>query len=168
MNQFTTITPQQAREKMNSGALLLDVREYPEWCDCHVEGARLLPLGELQGKPGAVEPGREILLLCRSGRHAREAAQSLPVETTVSVVEGGIEAWKSAGLPTKRAPRGPISLERQVRIGAGALVLLGLLVPRVQFLAYFVPCGLIFAGITDFCGMAKVLARAPWNRPRDS
>ncbi len=166
-NNISTISPQEAKSKMENGAALLDVREYPEWLESHVPGATLLPLGQLKSDPqrGALAP--EVLTLCRSGKRAAEAAQVL-AESGVAkafVVKGGIEEWKAAGLATQKAEDGPISIERQVRIGAGTLVLLGLLVPRLRVVSWFVPCGLIYAGITDFCGMGKVLAKAPWNQP---
>lgn len=165
--QIQSVTPQEAKTKMESGAALLDVREYPEWLESHVPGATLVPLGELKSDPqrGALAP--EVLTLCRSGKRATEAAQVL-AESGVAqafVVKGGIEEWKAAGLATQKAEGGPISMERQVRIGAGALVLLGLLVPRLRLVSWFVPCGLIFAGVTDWCGMGKLLAKAPWNQP---
>lgn len=162
-----TITPLEARAKMQDGAVLLDVREYPEWLESHIPGATLIPLGELKNNPqrGALAP--EVLTLCRSGKRATEAAQTLAAAgvATPFVVKGGIEEWKAAGLPTQKAEVGPISMERQVRIGAGVLVLLGLVVPRLRAISWFVPCGLIFAGVTDWCGMGKVLAKMPWNRP---
>jgi rhodanese-related sulfurtransferase len=84
------------------------------------------------------------------------------------VVEGGTEAWIAAGLPVDRGTVTAISLERQVRIAAGALVLLGVLLgwlvhPAFFGLSGFVGAGLVFAGITDFCGMGLLLARMPWN-----
>lgn len=162
-----TISLLEAQAKMQNGAALLDVREYPEWLESHIPGATLVPLGDLKSDPqrGALAP--EVLTLCRSGKRATEAAQTLHEAHVAKafVVKGGIEEWKSAGLPTQKADSGPISMERQVRIGAGALVLLGLLVPRLRVVSYFVPCGLIFAGVTDRCGMGKLLAKAPWNRP---
>jgi rhodanese-related sulfurtransferase len=165
--EVPTITPQEARAKLDAGAKILDVREYPEWVERHIPGAKLVPLGDLKSEPqrGAIAP--EVLTLCRTGRRATDAAQLLAEHNIpVCVIEGGIEGWQNAGHKTQRAQGGPISMERQVRIGAGVLVLLGLLVPKLRFVSWFVPCGLIFAGITDYCGMAKVLGKAPWNQPR--
>ena len=84
------------------------------------------------------------------------------------MVEGGTKAWEAAGLPVVRG-QGVISIERQVRIGAGTLVLLGVLLgswvdPFWFFLSGFVGAGLIFAGITDWCGMGLLLAKMPWNQ----
>jgi len=88
------------------------------------------------------------------------------------VVEGGTNAWIAAGLPVIRG-RKTISIERQVRIGAGSLVVIGtglgrFVHPAFYILAAFVGAGLVFAGVTDICGMANVLAKAPWNRTKPS
>jgi rhodanese-related sulfurtransferase len=85
------------------------------------------------------------------------------------VIEGGTEAWASLGLPVEGTGRKTISIERQVRIGAGALVLTGVILgflvnPGYFSLSAFVGAGLLFAGITDWCSMGLLLARAPWNR----
>jgi rhodanese-related sulfurtransferase len=168
--ELRKIAVREAQEKLRGGTPMVDVREYPEWVEGHVAEARLVPLATLKQNPAAAHGGREeVLVLCRTGRRAVEAAQALAAAGCRAplVVEGGLEAWRAAGLPVERA-RGPISLERQVRIAAGTLVLLGLLVPGLQFLPYVVGAGLIFAGITDTCAMGLLLARLPWNRPRSS
>lgn len=165
---LSRISPQEAKAKMEGGAALLDVREYPEWVESHIPGATLIPLGDIKKQPhkGALAP--EVLVVCRTGKRATAAAQAIASVGAARpfVVEGGLDAWKNAGLPAQKAEGGPISMERQVRIGAGALVLLGLLVPRLRVVSYFVPCGLIFAGVSGTCGMASLLSKAPWNRPR--
>jgi len=161
-----TCSAAEARERLSRGeGVLVDVREYPEWAAAHVEGGRLVPLGELRARPEAVGDAGTVFLLCAGGRRAREAAAVLAGEGRVEpvVIEGGLAAWRQAGLPVGRA-RGPISLERQVRIAAGALVLAGLLIPGALPLAAFVGAGLVFAGVTDTCGMGLLLAKAPWNR----
>ena len=157
----------EARQRLERGTgVLLDVREYPEYLEAHLPGSRLLPLGDLKRQPELAGAG-EVLLLCRSGRRAREAAELLEGRAGVQpiVIEGGIEAWKQAGYLT-RTEKGPISLERQVRIAAGALVLLGLLAPRLKPLSVFVGAGLVFAGVTDTCAMGLLLARLPWNQAK--
>ena len=167
--EVLTISPQDARAKLDAGAKILDVREYPEWTERHISGATLLPLGDLKSEPqrGAIAP--EVLTLCKTGKRATEAAQLLAAQNIpVFIIEGGLEGWLDAGLDTKKTEGGPISMERQVRIGAGVLVLLGLLVPKLRAVSYFVTCGLIFAGVTGTCGMAKVFAKPPWNRPPKS
>jgi len=162
-----TCSVHEARRRIARGdCSLLDVREYPEYVEAHLAGSKLIPLGELRAQPEAAESG-EVLLLCRSGRRAREAAELLERRGDVRplVIEGGMEAWKQAGYPVSSV-KGPISLERQVRIAAGSLVLAGLLIPGARPLSYLVGAGLIFAGATNTCAMGLLLARLPWNRPR--
>jgi rhodanese-related sulfurtransferase len=80
----------------------------------------------------------------------------------------GMYAWEQAGLPVNRG-KAVLSLERQVRIAAGLLVLTGTILgtwvhPGFYGLAAFVGAGLTFAGLTDWCGMAMLLAKMPWNQ----
>lgn len=164
-----TCSAAEARRKLARGdCALVDVREYPEYVEAHVAGSKLLPLSELHEHPELAGHG-DLLVLCRSGRRATEAAELLGRREGVRpvVIAGGMEAWKKAGYPVAQA-KGPISLERQVRIAAGALVLLGLLVPGARPLSYLVGAGLIFAGISNTCAMGLLLARLPWNRPRSA
>jgi hypothetical protein len=110
-------------------------------------------------------------LICRSGSRSRQAAEAFEREgfaNSVSV-DGGTLAWERAGLPVVRGERKAISLERQVRIAAGSLVVLGTALgafvhPGFLGIAAFVGAGLVFAGITDTCGMGLMLAKMPWNR----
>jgi len=150
---------------------LLDVRTPVEFSEVHVPQARNIPLDELP--PGAFQfsKSQPVYLLCRSGQRAAKAAEKLSRDgfTQPVVIEGGTLAWIEANLPVTRGQSKVISLERQVRIAAGALVLTGVLlgwfVHRGFFgLAAFVGAGLVFAGVTDFCGMGLLLAKLPWNR----
>ncbi len=157
-----------------AGCLLLDVRTPAEYAQVHVPEAVLLPLHELEPtRVAALARGKSgCVVLCRSGSRARQAAEKLRAAGVprVAVVEGGMQAWEAAGLPVNRG-RGGISLERQVRMAAGALVLVGVglgvwVAPAWLGLAAFVGAGLVFAGATDTCGMALILARMPWNNGR--
>jgi rhodanese-related sulfurtransferase len=150
---------------------LIDVRTQVEFAEVHVPQARNIPLDEL--KPGSLQLQKDqlVYLLCRSGQRATKAADKLAKEgfSQPIVVEGGTLAWIEANLPLTRGKTRVISLERQVRIAAGAIVLTGVLLARsVNFnfiwLSGFVGAGLIFAGITDFCGMGLLLAKLPWNK----
>ena len=152
---------------------LLDVRTSVEYAEVHVDRARNVPLDELDPKAiiNAGPKGQPIYLLCRSGARAAKAADKFAKEGAAEtvVIEGGTLAWIEAGLPVTRGTAKVISLERQVRIAAGSLVLIGVLlgwfVHRGFFgLSAFVGAGLVFAGITDFCGMGLLLARFPWNK----
>jgi rhodanese-related sulfurtransferase len=163
-----TISVAELKDRLERGdGVLLDVREYPEYTEAHLPNTRLVPLGELRAQPELAGAGGEALILCRSGRRAREAAEVLSRHGKVEpvVVEGGIEAWKAAGYPVRKE-KGPMSLERQVRIAAGTLVLLGLVIPGALPLSYFVGAGLVFAGVTNTCAMGLLLAKLPWNRPK--
>jgi rhodanese-related sulfurtransferase len=154
---------------------LIDVRTPVEFAEVHVEGFKNVPLNELRleslNAQPSFSPERPVYLLCRSGQRASLAATQLANGgfPNAVVVEGGVQAWIAAGLPVKRGSSGVISLERQVRIGAGSLVLTGVILgslvhPGFYGLSAFVGAGLVFAGITDWCGLGLLLARAPWNR----
>jgi rhodanese-related sulfurtransferase len=149
---------------------LFDVRTPVEYAEVHVPQARSVPLDEL--KPGALhlQKDQPVYLLCRSGQRATKAAEKFAKEgfSQPIVVEGGTLAWIAANLPVERSTVKVVSLERQVRIAAGGLVFTGVLLARfVNFdfiwLSGFVGAGLVFAGITDFCGMGLLIAKMPWN-----
>jgi rhodanese-related sulfurtransferase len=150
--------------------LLIDVRTPAEYEEVHIEESILHPLTQLQ--PDQIQKAagqRGVCLVCRTGNRARQAAQKLEAAgiRDVLVLDGGVEGWVAAGRPVKRG-RKTISLERQVRIAAGALVLVGVVLgflvhPAWAVIPAFVGAGLIFAGLTDWCGMASMLARMPWN-----
>lgn len=150
---------------------LLDVRTPVEFAEVHVPQAQNVPLDELDPRLLQVQKDKPVYLLCRSGQRAGKAAEKLAKEGFVRpvVVEGGTLAWIEAGLPVTHGPIRVISLERQVRITAGLLVLTGILLgwfvhPGFFGLSAFVGAGLIFAGITDYCGMGLLLAKMPWNK----
>lgn len=157
---------------------LIDVRTPAEFREVHVAAARNVPLDRLDPATLRAESGTErakpLYVICRSGSRGKQACEKLSAAgyTRVVNVEGGTLACETAGVPLVRGKKA-ISLERQVRIAAGALVLvgavLGLLVhPYWIGLSAFVGAGLIFAGVTDTCGMAMCLARMPWNQVKDS
>ena len=141
-----------------------------EYAEVHVPQARSVPLDTLKSDSLASK-NEPVYILCRTGARATKAAEQLAkggYENAV-VVEGGTLAWIDAGLPVERGTAKVMSLERQVRIGAGSLVMTGVLLgwlvhPGFFGLSAFVGAGLVFAGITDWCGMGLLLAKAPWNR----
>jgi rhodanese-related sulfurtransferase len=169
-----TITPQQLHELVQAGhqVELIDVRTPVEFREIHVGFARNVPLDRLAhetaARPSAA--GGPLYVICRSGNRSKQACQKLIAAGCGNVinVEGGTQAWTDAGLPVVRGQKA-ISLERQVRIAAGLLVLTGALLgyfahPYWIGLAAFIGAGLLFAGITDTCGMGMLLARMPWNQ----
>jgi rhodanese-related sulfurtransferase len=170
----TTISPQQLAERCKSGKIdLLDVRTPVEFREVHAAEARNVPLDRLD--PATVMQYRNgnnvepLYLICRSGSRGQQACEKFLAAGFKNVVnvEGGTLAWAECGLPVVRGKKA-ISLERQVRIAAGSLVLLGAALsfvhPAFVGLSAFVGAGLVFAGITDTCGMGMILARMPWNQ----
>jgi rhodanese-related sulfurtransferase len=170
-----SITPAELYEKHQRGEVvtLIDVRTPAEFREVHATLARLVPLDRLdaadlvRSSPGSDSP---LYVICRSGGRGEKACERLRASglTNLVNVEGGTLAWEAAGLPVVRGKK-TMALERQVRIAAGSLVLLGTLLgafvhPYFLGLAGFVGAGLVFAGITDTCGMGMLLARMPWNR----
>ncbi len=169
-----TVAPAELHELMEGGrpVRLIDVRTPAEFREVHAAGAVSVPLDRLD--PAEFPPGgagaTPLYLICQGGSRGRRACEWLIAagRTDVANVEGGTLAWEAAGLPVVRGKK-TISLERQVRIAAGSLVLLGVglgmfVHPSLLGLAAFVAGGLVFAGITDTCGMGMFLAWMPWNR----
>lgn len=171
----TEISPSDAqRQALAREGVLLDVRTPAEYRAKHAEDAILLPLDELD--PHAVtseyrlSAQKPALLLCQSGKRASIAAEKFRKAGIehVLVVTGGTNDWESHGLPIV-AGQAVMSLERQVRIAAGTFVFVGTLLgvfvsPYWLILPGFVGAGLVFAGLTDTCGMGMLLAKMPWNR----
>jgi rhodanese-related sulfurtransferase len=167
------VTPHEARRLIEDGAVLVDIREADEQARERIPGARHLPLSRLDDPDVAAPKGRTVIFHCRSG--ARTKAQSARLAAKAGdgcqalLIEGGLDAWRKAGLPTIIDRRQPIEMQRQVQIGAGGIVLLGTLLglvvsPWFFVIPLFVGAGLLFAGLTGFCGMALLLQRAPWNQ----
>lgn len=170
-----TISPRALAELHAAGQAveLIDVRTPAEFRELHVDFARNEPLDRLQPQQLVGRPGcgsQPLYVICRSGSRGSQACQKLAAAGARPVVNvaGGTLAWAEAGLPVVRGRRA-ISLERQVRIAAGALVLAGSLLalavhPYFLGLPAFVGAGLLYAGISDRCGMALLLSKLPWNQ----
>lgn len=169
-----SITPRELAERKERGESinLIDVRTPVEYREVHAVIARNVPLDQLN--PTDVLAGHDteepLYVICRSGNRASKACEAIAAAGFHNVVniEGGTQAWDAAGLPVVRGKKA-ISLERQVRIVAGLLVLTGALLGyfvNINFiwLSAFIGAGLTFAGITDTCGMGMMLAKMPWNQ----
>lgn len=173
---ITVMNPAEFAEKCRDGAgyCLVDVRTPGEYDSGHADGAQLMPLPDFDPKKARERAGnRPLALICQSGSRAKKAAEACQqAGVECCVVEGGTEAWKAAGLPVARAAgkaRTGMTIERQVRLGAGAMAAVGALLalvvhPLWAIVPLFVGCGLAVAGATGWCGLALVLARMPWNR----
>lgn len=151
---------------------LLDVRTGVEYRSGHIAGAEHLPVDELEQLTEYRGPaeGRELCLICQSGKRAERAARHLSgLGVQACVMEGGMNAWADAGLPVVRESGAPLPLLRQVQIIIGLVNLLGLALgvlvsPWWLAVPAFTSAGLLTAGITGTCGLALLLARLPWNR----
>lgn len=167
------VTPAQANALVQKGALLIDVREPDEHAREHIPGSRLAPLSRIEAQQ--LPSAAPLVFLCRSGARTSANAGRLSAAAAgeAYLLEGGLEAWKRAGLPVVVDRRRPLELMRQVQIAAGSLAFAGAVLgfavdPLFHLLSGFVGAGLIFAGITGWCGMARLLMLAPWNRPAAS
>ena len=175
LKTMKTISPNELKTLLSEDSLteLIDVRTPAEFGEVHVENAVNIPLDALDAKDQAARrSGKDSLLyiICKSGARGEKACKKLinaGLENVVNV-EGGTDACVDARLSVIRGKK-TMSLERQVRIAAGSLILIGVVLGFQQHQGFFgisafVGAGLVFAGITDWCGMGMLLAKMPWNR----
>jgi rhodanese-related sulfurtransferase len=172
--EFTTLSPLEAKRRLDSdSAVLIDIRGTDEYAREHILGARLVPLDALDTHDFDRERvgGKAAIFHCQTGRRTEANAARLIAAgfKETYVIEGGINAWRAAGLPSHVDRSRPIELQRQVQIAAGSLVVTGVVLaalvsPWFALLSAFVGGGLVFAGATGTCGMARLLMRMPWNR----
>lgn len=167
-----TIAALALAERIRAGrdVCLVDVRTPAEYRAVHARAARNVPLEQLTPDALPTSSADEtVYVICDSGTRAMLACEQLQAAGCMNVVcvEGGTKAWEAAGLTVVRG-KGMISLERQVRIVAGSVVLTGAVLaiavnPWFALVSAFIGAGLMHAGVTDTCGLAWVLARMPWN-----
>ena len=149
---------------------LIDVRSPSEFAAGHIPGAINIPMDQIESRLDDLSSAMPIVLICQMGKRARMTAGLLePCGLKISILDGGTNAWIQAGLPLVQNSKTRWSLERQVRLAAGLIVLTAsalalLLNTHWLFLAAFVGAGLTFASLTDFCPMAELLQRLPWNK----
>ena len=150
---------------------VVDVRQPMEVAGGRIPGSQCIPLGRLKR---AELPGGELVFVCASGNRSAQAIavvrQRFPGRTVMDLA-GGLQRWQREGFPVERQTGAPMPLMRQVQIAAGSLVLLGLIGSQWWAAAWigvswFVGAGLVFSGVSGFCGMARLLAWMPWNRVR--
>ncbi|MGO9442546.1 MAG: rhodanese-like domain-containing protein [Terriglobales bacterium] len=168
-----TISAEELKKFAGRGeAQWVDVRSASEYAAGHVPGAINIPMEQIEARLDDLRPDRPIVLICQSGKRARLTAALLETRRTdVTVLDGGTSAWVSAGSPVVVSSATRWALERQVRLVAGLLVVIGAVLaltvnPRWLYLSGFVGLGLVFAGLTNICAMASLLCKMPWNRSR--
>ncbi|MGW1591602.1 rhodanese-like domain-containing protein [Streptomyces sp. NPDC002386] len=174
-----TLDPQQARSRLHE-LTVIDVRTPGEYAGGHIPGALNIPLDQLgRAVPdirAAAERG-EVLVVCASGARSENACRTL-AESGVhtATLAGGTGAWAAQGNDLARpegGTRAAWGMERQVRLTAGSVVLLGLALgefvhPAFRLLSAGIAGGLVFSAVTNTCGMAAMLAKLPHNRPRQA
>lgn len=165
---MASVTPAEARRLIEGGAKLVDIRDPDEYAREHIPGAANIPVAEIDRLDAGDCP---VVFHCRSGARTQTNTARLAAVTGAPcyVIEGGIDAWRRDGLEVRVDRRQPLELMRQVQLVAGGLVLLGvvlgfLLGPGFFALSAFVGAGLMLAGATGWCGMARLLRYMPWNR----
>ena len=167
---MNTISPvEAARLCAEGGAILVDVRERDEHAREKIDGAVSLPLSSWDDGQLSTGP---VIFHCRSGARTEVEAHRLKQKAGDCqwfVLEGGLDGWRRAGLPVAKDARQPLELQRQVQLAAGSMVALGTLAgllvsPWFLAVPLFVGSGLTFAGASGFCGLARLLGHAPWNR----
>lgn len=166
---MTTVTPAEAQRLMRDGAKLIDIRAPDEHAREHIPGAANVPVAAIDRIDAGDCP---VVFHCRSGARTQGNAARLVAAAGGApcyVIEGGLDAWRRAGLEVKADRGQPLELMRQVQLAAGALILLGvalgfLVSPGFFGISAFVGAGLMLAGATGWCGMARLLRHMPWNR----
>lgn len=165
---LATLTPAEARAAIKKGAMLIDIRGSDEYAREHIPGAVNVPLDRLCD---LACDGRPVVFHCKSGMRTAGNAAQLAEATggaPTYILDGGIDGWRNAGQQTITDRSQPLEIMRQVQITAGALVLIGVVLglmvtPEFFGLSAFVGAGLMFAGVSGWCGMANLLRIMPWN-----
>ncbi len=165
------LSPLGVREHLDQGALLVDIRSADEYAREHIAHARHIPMEQLADGSANLQNAKAVIFHCRSGNRTKMSAQMLSAYVTgeAYVLEGGLDAWKKARLPVTTDASQPLELQRQVQIAAGSMIVLGTALgltisPWFFMLSGFVGAGLVFAGVSGFCGLARLLMKMPWNQ----
>jgi rhodanese-related sulfurtransferase len=178
MTTIVQLDPREARSRLDT-LTVIDVRTPGEYAGGHLPGAVNVPLDQLDRALPDIRTAAsrgDVLVVCASGARSENACRTLAEHgVSVATLAGGTGAWAAQGHDLDRPRRsggggGTWAMDRQVRLTAGSLVLLGLLLallvhPAFQILSAGIAAGLVFSAVTNTCGMAAVLAKLPWNRP---
>ena len=167
-----SISPSDAQQRLAQGeAVLIDIRSPDEYARECIACATLAPLDGLEQHDFKAYQGKTVIFHCRSGQRTRLNVQRLAALGLPNAycLEGGLDGWRTAGLPVKQDHKQPLELMRQVQIGIGILLVVGLVLshmvsPWFDLLVVGVALGILTAGVTGVCGMARVLMLMPWNR----
>ena len=169
------IQAKQLKDDLQNGKriTLIDVRTPVEHDEMHIEGSRLMPLDQLDPArvKSAASGSDQCVIICRSGKRAEQAFQKLHAAGcgNLTILDGGVTAWESAGLPLTRSQGKRLPLMRQVQLIIGLLALTGSVLAltvdkNFAILPAFLGAGLTLAGSTGWCGLAILLSKMPWNK----
>lgn len=171
MQAHTTLLPTELNSLLSSGCCLVDVREPIEYATENIDGSKPIPLGQLEKRAHEIDHSLPVVVMCQGGKRGAEAVKKLAAVgiTDARNLEGGILAWKAAGLPVRTSEKSVFPLMQQVQLTIGLGVLAGAVLsltvhPNWVFLCAFFGAGLTFAGSTGWCGLAILLSKMPWNR----
>jgi rhodanese-related sulfurtransferase len=164
----------QALKKMfnNNEVTLIDIRESDEHAREAIAGACCCPLSSLSAESVKdYDKEKPVAFHCQSGTRTKQAQQQLQALgfSKVYILEPGLSGWKKAGYETTCNKKAPLPLMRQVQIIVGFMVVLGIILsytvsPYFNIMSAFFGAGLLFAGVSGFCGLAKVLMLLPYNK----
>ncbi len=167
------ITPEELNTRLHDDdkdEVLIDVRTEAEYKGDHIEGAKNIPLGDIEEAANHLKGIGNVYVTCGTGIRSKQACDELAARgVNVVNVSGGVQEWEKDGLKTVGSGRKRLPLIRQVMLVAGSLVLAGTILGFVinqdwLIISIFVGAGLIFAGISGICPMAMILEKMPWNK----
>lgn len=158
----------------NNEAILIDVREAIEYKTCSIPSSKHLPLSQVNIDKAHLpeHKNKKLAFHCKSGKRSTMACEKLineGINFDIYNLEGGIDAWIKENLPTISLKK-TLPLERQVQLIISLIIISGLGLNYFQHNAYylFLPLiaglGLLNAALTGWCGMAKLIAKMPWNK----
>lgn len=168
---ITPLTPRQADHLIKQGARLIDVRSPDAYARMSIPGAHCIPLDQLPAANLNQAEQQAVIFHCQSGVRTQTHAAILAASVTAPayVLQGGIDNWRKQGLPVNINRQQPLELNRQVQLVVGSAIAVSTLLgagvsPWFHGVAGLIGLGLVLAGATGFCGMARLLQRMPWNR----
>ena len=164
-----TIYPKELHELItNNEVVIVDVREPFEHRSCHIKDSTLIPSSSFDKTKIPKADNKKIVIHCKNGRRSSMVIDKIRDKDCYNL-EGGIDAWITEGFDVKKSSKKHLPLDRQVQLTIGTMLVLSFLLIyfiNINFalIILLVGCGLNFAGLTGFCGLAIVLAKAPWNK----
>lgn len=171
MTKMIQLTDKDVHDKLNEDFVIIDVRGPDEHAKEHIPGSINIPVDQLQKTDWSSFKDKTLLVHCRSGNRttmAQPIIETIPAKR-IYCLSGGIEQWKRCAQETVCDPKAPLPIMQQVQIVVGILIVAGVILailisPYFLLLDLFVGLGLLLAGITGFCGMARVLMLLPYNK----